>query len=305
MKTYQTHLIREEHMGLTVEEYLKTILSYSGRKLQKLTRAKGIRLNKKPVFLQKKLKAGDLLQVLLLEDLSYGALPEEGPVEVLYEDQQIIVLNKPVGLLVHPAGQTQQGTLANYLAHYFQSQQKTLTIRPLHRLDRDTSGCVLFAKDSQSQTSLELQLQDGRMKRTYLALVEGIPDPAEGRIEAPIGPHPTKPNRRALREEGDPAVTEYRTLSTFRLGEPKKESQWAATAALLELQLETGRTHQIRIHLTHIGHPILGDRMYGKASSRIGRQALHAWQLSLEHPSRGEVFTFTAPLPGDMVAIIE
>ncbi len=287
MKTYERYTVSTEHEGLTVETYLKQIVQCPGRRLQKLTRAKGILLKGRVVFLQKKLKAGDILQVLVLMDQTYGVRPEEGEISVLFEDAQIIVLDKVAGQLVHPAGHTDGGTLANYLAHYFQTKGLLSTIRPMHRLDRDTSGCVAFAKDARTQTELEQQLQSGTFKRTYLALVQGVLE-QEGVIDAPLGQCPGKPNRRMIRPEGDQAITFYRTIRTL------------SDASLLELSLATGRTHQIRVHLVHIGHPIIGDSMYGRRSTIIGRQALHASSLCFRHPSNDQIITVNAPFPADM-----
>lgn len=293
MKSFNIYPIAMEYQDLTVEMYLKQVLKYSGRKIQKLTRQKGILLNKKAVYLQKKLKTGDVLRVLIPEDSSYGVEPELGPVELLYEDNYLIVLNKPAGLLVHPTGQTSGGTLSNYLAHYYQQQGAICTVRPLHRLDRETSGCVLFAKDSHTQALLENFLKDGNLKRTYQAVVNGIVDPPTGTIDAPIGPHPTKPNRRAVNLKGDPAITYYKTI------------QKLSGASLLELTLATGRTHQIRVHLSHLGHPIIGDRMYGKGSALISGQALHAIALHFPHPVEQRQINVEAPLPASYLRVLE
>jgi len=293
MKSYSKYPIIEEHQGLTVEVYLKQVLKYSGRKIQKLTRLKGIMLNKKPAFLQKKIKSGDILQVLTLEDSSYGVEPEQGLVEVLYEDSYLIVLNKPAGLLVHPAGQTSRGTLSNYLAYYYQQQGVVCTVRPIHRLDRETSGCVVFAKDSHTQAILDKFLKEGSLKRSYQAVVSGILDPPIGTINAPIGPHPTKPNRRAVNQKGDPAITHYKKLRNL------------SEASLIELTLDTGRTHQIRVHLTYFGHPIIGDRMYGKSSALITGQALHAFALHFPHPVEQREITVEAPFPTNFLKVLE
>jgi len=292
VRTYDKYTVATEHEGLTVETYLKQIVQCSGRRLQKLTRAKGILLKGHNVFLQKKVKAGDIVQVLVMTDQAYGVQPEEGKINVLYEDAQFIVLDKAAGQLVHPAGQTKEGTLANYLAHYFQTKGILTTIRPLHRLDRDTSGCVAFAKDARTQTEIEQQQQSGSFKRTYLALVQGVLE-QEGVIDEPIGLCPGKPNRRMIRSEGDQAITRFRTVQTL------------ADVSLLELSLTTGRTHQIRVHLAHIGHPILGDGMYGRRSAIIGRQALHAATLSFTHPHTSQEVTVNAPFPADMARVME
>lgn len=293
MKLYSAYPVAEEHQGLTVEAYLKEVRKYSGRKIQKLTRQKGILLNHKSVFLQKKVKTGDVLRILSLEDTSYGVEPEPGPVEILYEDNYFIVLNKPPGLLVHPTGQTSHGTLSNFLAYYYQQQGAICTVRPIHRLDRETSGCVVFAKDGQTQTQLEKSLKEGNLKRTYQAVVNGIVDPPTGTINAPIGLHPTKPNRRAVNQKGDPAVTHYKTVRNF------------SGASLLELTLDTGRTHQIRVHLSYLGHPIVGDRMYGKGSALIDGQALHAISLHFPHPFDPQEIALKAPFPVNFLKVIE
>ncbi|AFM40145.1 pseudouridine synthase, RluA family [Desulfosporosinus acidiphilus SJ4] len=293
MRSYYSYAVTEKHQGLTVEAYLKQVLSYSGRTLQKLTRQRGILLNKKTTFLQKHVKSGDILQVLSFEDTSYGVVPEPGPIEILYEDSFLIVLNKPSGLLVHPAGQTSHGTLSNYLACHYQQQGAIHAIRPLHRLDRETSGCILFAKDSHTQTQLETLLKEGRIKRTYQAIVSGIVDPPSGTITLPIGPHPTKPNRRAVGPVGDQAVTHYETIRNY------------PGYSLLKLTLETGRTHQIRVHLSHLGHPIVGDRMYGKGSMLIAGQALHAAALTFPHPSEQRIISLEAPFPADYLRVLE
>lgn len=292
MKSYHTYPIENEHQGLTVEDYLKQVQLYSGRKIQKLTRQKGILLNKKPVFLQKKVRAGEILSVLILEDSSSGVMPQAGPVDILWEDAQVIVVNKPPRLLVHPAGHTSQGTLANYLAHYFDERGERLTIRPLHRLDRDTSGCVVFAKDARTQSLLAEQLRQGTLKRIYLAIVNGNVQPAAGSIDLPIGEHPHRPNRRAVRAEGERAVTHYQVLQTTE------------EMSVLRLELETGKTHQIRVHLAQLGYPVLGDTMYGKRSPLISRQALHAQSVSFIHPQAGKQLTVEAPNPPDMAKII-
>jgi len=293
MKSFATYKVIKEHEGLTLEEYLKTILQYSGRKIQKLTRQKGIFLNGKKVFLQRKVKSQDVLRVLMAQDMTYGVEPEEGSVEILYEDDYMLVVNKPAYQLVHPTGQTTKGTLANYLAYHLQQQGVITTIRPVHRLDRETSGCVIFAKDDRSQFILERQLKDRTLKRVYWALVKGIVHPPSATIDVPIGFHPTMANRRAVREKGDPAITHYHTLHNF------------SETSLVELRLDTGRTHQIRVHLAHIGYPLLGDGMYGIRTSWLTRQALHASSVSFNHVKDQNEITVQAPLPPDLARAID
>lgn len=293
MKSFTTYKVSQEHEGLTLESYLKQVLQYSGRRIQKLTRQKGIVLNGRAAFLQKKVKLGDTLRVLNSEDAAYGVQPEEGLIEILYEDDYLFAVNKPAYQLVHPAGQTTKGTLANYLAKVLQERNIVAAIRPIHRLDRETSGCVIFAKDSRSQFILEQQLKDKRLKRIYWALVSGLVSPASGTIDAPIGAHPSLPNRRAIQIQGEQAITHYRTIHSF------------SDASLLELTLETGRTHQIRLHLAHLGYPILGDGMYGIRSPWIARQALHAASISFMQLKDNREITIQAPLPKDFADAVE
>lgn len=293
MKSFNRYQVTQEHAGLTVENYLKNILQYSGRKIQKLTRCKGILLNGKAVYLQKKINAADTLSVRVFEDAAYGVQPEKGAIEILYEDDYMLVLNKPVQQLVHPTGQTTRGTMANFLAYYLKEHNIVSAIHPVHRLDRDTSGCVIFAKDSRSQFILEQQLKERTLKRTYWALVKGLVSPPSGTIDAPIGPHPTQANRRAINQQGEQAITHYRTLQSF------------PDHSLLELNLDTGRTHQIRLHLAHLGYPILGDRMYGVRTPWIARQALHAYSVSFRHLKQNHEITVEAPLPTDFAQAID
>lgn len=293
MKSFTTYKVSQEHEGLALENYLKEILQYSGRKIQKLTRQKGIVLNGKSVFLQKKVKCGDTLRVLNAEDAAYGVQPEEGVIEILYEDEYMIVINKPARQLVHPAGQTKNGTLANYLAYNLQQRNIVTTIRPVHRLDRETSGCIIFAKDSRSQFMLEQQLKDKKLKRMYWALVKGVVNPPSGTIDAPIGSHPSLSNRRSINQKGEQAITHYQTIDSY------------VDASLLELTLETGRTHQIRLHLSHLGYPIIGDGMYGIRSPLMSRQALHAASISFMHLKTNQEITIEAPLPKDFASAIE
>lgn len=289
---FQTHHIDGLHSGLTVEEYLKNKLAYSARKRQKLTRIKGgIFLNNKTTFLKRQLKENDILKIRLLPDTDYGVTPEQGNIEILYEDEFMVVVNKPPFKLVHPAGNTTGNTLANHLAYYFKEHNTVCTIRPIHRLDRDTSGCIIFAKDAHSQTKLEHQLKNNQLKRCYHAIVTGLITPPDGMINAPIAKDKQSPNRRIVHAVGLPAITHYRTLANY------------PNQTLLELHLETGRTHQIRVHLAHLGHPIIGDKMYGTRSPLISRQALHAAKITFQHLNSNERLTITAPLPDDMTDI--
>ncbi|MDF2564488.1 MAG: rluD 1 [Massilibacillus sp.] len=290
---FQNYIITAADTDLTIEAYLKQVLHFSNRTIQKLTRAKGIFINKKGTFLKRPLKENDVLRVLILKDHDYGVTPENGNIEILYEDEDTIVLNKPPFQLVHPAGNTTNNTLANYLAYYFQSKNILATIRPIHRLDRDTSGCIMFAKSAYAQTQLDDQLKARMLKRNYSALVRGHIEPRDGTIEQPIGKHPTKANQRAINANADTAITHYQTITTY-----------SPTCTMVALNLDTGRTHQIRVHLAYLGYPIIGDKMYGTRSSLIARQALHADSITFQHLKTGEMIKIVAPLPTDMEKLI-
>ncbi|RTL48423.1 MAG: RluA family pseudouridine synthase [Bradyrhizobiaceae bacterium] len=242
---------------------------------------------------------------------------EDIPLDIVFEDDDLIVLNKPKGLVVHPAAGHETGTLVNALiAHCGDSLSGISGVkRPgiVHRLDKDTTGLMVVAKNDLAHQSLSAQFADhGRtneMRRGYLAFVWGVPDRPRSTIDQPIDRHPHAREKMAVRQGGREAVTHFEVLETFIGGDGKP------VASLLACQLETGRTHQIRVHLAHIGHPLLGDDVYGagfktkarhlpeKAKSALmtlGRQALHASLLVLEHPKTGEILAWETPLPEDL-----
>ncbi len=291
-------IVADRYDGMELDTYVKTVMGVSARQRQKLFYSKGVYINGTSAHTRRLLKAGDMVAIRQFKDTSYGVIAQEGPVEVLYEDEQLIVLNKPAGMLVHPAGRTTEGTLANYLAGYFRQQKKVITIRAIHRLDRDTTGCVVFAKSGEMQTRLEQMLSEGKIHREYLAVICGdggrlAEEMPEGRIDLPIGKDIFSPNRRVVRKDGQQAITHFRVEKA------------ASDMSLLSLWLETGRTHQIRVHLAHCHYPVLGDKMYGRASRLLGRQALHAVALELVHPVTGDKIRVVAPMPEDFAAIVE
>src|SRR5690242_929925 len=243
--------------------------------------------------------------------------PEDIPLSIVYEDADIIVIDKPAGLVVHPAAGHETGTLVNALiAHCGASLSGIGGVkRPgiVHRLDKDTSGLMVVAKNDLAHQSLSAQFADhgrtGDMERGYLAFAWGLPHRQHGTVDAPIDRHPFAREKMAVRDSGREAVTHWELQAAFngRDGKP--------VASLLACQLETGRTHQIRVHLAHIGHPLMGDAVYGPhfktkagqlgaegkdALTALGRQALHAWLLALEHPRTGELLHWEAALPEDL-----
>ena len=288
MKKYNNFTVAPEHTGLTVEQYINTVLQYSRRSVQRLTRQKGIQLNNSAAFLKRQVKSGDIIKIRI-PDETVAITPEEGGIDILYEDSFLFVVNKPPYQLVHPAGRTVSGTTANYLAWYCQENGLGITVRPIHRLDRNTSGCVLFATDARTQYLLEEQMKQNRLSRIYQALVKGILPAESGTFDMPIGPHPSQPNRRRVCQDGESAITHYRVLEQY------------GGFSLAELTLQTGRTHQIRVHLAAAGYPVVGDSMYGEPSRLIRRQALHASAITFHHPDNKKITTVRAPMPTDFL----
>ncbi|MBA2245810.1 MAG: RluA family pseudouridine synthase [Gemmatimonadetes bacterium] len=289
------HSVTAEEAGRTVQQLLTGTLGLSRRLLQKLTRSKGFRLNDRATFLARTVKEGDRVAARVAAVEESGLTPVAMPLEILHEDEEILVVNKPPALLVHPTSPRQTRTLAHGVAHHFEQHGIRAKVRPVHRIDRDTSGLVLFAKSAVAHQRLDLQLRERTLRREYLALVEGVIAQESGVIEAKIGRHPTLPNLRAVRATGgEDAVTRFRVVERY------------PSATLIEVELETGRTHQIRVHLMHSGHPVLGDRQYGgRGRDLMPRQALHAWRLSLAHPATGHALDFEAPLPTDIAATLD
>ena len=245
---------------------------------------------------------------------------ENIPLNIVYEDEDIIVIDKPAGLVVHPAAGHTTGTLVNALiAHCGDSLSGIGGVkRPgiVHRLDKDTSGLMVVAKNDRAHASLTAQFADhgrtGAMRRGYLAFAWGVPNRVRGTVDAPIDRHPHAREKMAVREGGREAVTHYEVRESFS-GQDGKP-----VASLLACQLETGRTHQIRVHLAHIGHPLMGDSVYGPhfktkanqlgpqsraALAALDRQALHAWLLVLEHPRSGDVLHWESPLPEELLLL--
>jgi len=218
------------------------------------------------------------------------------PLSVLYEDEHTLILDKQPGLVVHPADGLDEVTLIEAVAaRYPEVREIDDSDRGgvVHRLDRDTSGVIALAKSAEAQHVLKEQFRLRETAKRYLALVEGRPDPPEGIIDAPLGPDPAAPHRRAVVERGQSARSQYRVLE-----------QYGDEAALLEVRIFTGRTHQIRVHLAAVGHPVLGDALYGRPSGYIGRQALHALRLGVTLASNGAWREFVAPLPEDLRAAV-
>ena len=220
--------------------------------------------------------------------------PVPGPLTIVYEDQDLVILDKAGGVPVHPSQGHHGDTLANFLMAHYRDQGLVAAFHPVNRLDRGTSGLMAVAKHAHAHEGLQAQLQAGELRRTYLAVCEGVPVPRRGCVEAPIARAPGSVLKREVSPQGAPARTHYEVLATGR------------GRALVRLALDTGRTHQIRVHLAHLGHPLVGDFLYGKEEpERIPRPALHSHRLTFRHPITGQEMTFTAPVPQDMKRLLE
>ena len=285
----------------------------SRSRIQTLIKSGAIRVNgaqTRPAYL---VQPGDEIAVELPEPEPLAAFPESLPLSIAYEDDDLLVVNKAAGMTVHPAPGATEGTLVNALLHHCRDLSGINgTLRPgiVHRLDKETSGLLVVAKRDTAHRALAARLQAHQVERHYLALVWGVLREESGRIEAPIGRHPKNRKKMAVVEDGRDAATNFSVIERCPF------------ATWVECQLETGRTHQIRVHLAHIGHPVFGDPVYGGRDqargirpeyrrqanwmlSLIKRQALHAKKLCFAHPTTGEMMEFTAPLPEDLRAVLE
>ncbi|WP_267550567.1 RluA family pseudouridine synthase [Rhizobium rhizogenes] len=296
---------------------------FSRSRIQALIKAEAVLLNGVPVTdAKKKVRPGDVYEIALPEPEDPTPQGEDIPLDVLYEDEDVIVIDKPAGLVVHPAAGNWTGTLVNALIYHCGDSLSGIggVRRPgiVHRLDKDTTGVMVVAKNDAAHRHLSLQFADhGRttsLERAYQAIVWGRPRQLIGTVDAPLGRSTADRTRRAVKRPGtqdaDEAITHYEVLERFHEGQDA-----LALASLVDCHLETGRTHQIRVHMAHIGHPLLGDAVYGggfktkanllpEAARQVlngfTRQALHAYMLQFEHPRTGEVMHFEAPLPDDM-----
>ena len=288
------HIIKENEQELPVKELLKRNFGFSSRLMTKLKVNNLVYLNGATVKMYQKGNPGDSITVFLPKEKSEFE-PENIPISVVYEDDDLLIINKQPGYVVHPTKGHPCHTMANGIMNYMLSQQKHYKIRFVNRLDMDTSGLLAIAKNSHCQDDMSRQMNENGVMKKYVAVVKGVIMEEEGTVDLPIDREHEDHVKRAVLKDGYPSVTHYRVLERFEKG-----------YTLVELVLETGRTHQIRVHMSHIGHPIVGDVLYGEASVwLIERQALHARYLSFRHPVKGNFMELEAPLPDDMLALLE
>ena len=296
-----------------VDKYLHgRFTNFSRVMIQEIIKGGGVKVDGKTVKPSFKLSPGDKIELTLPELPSKEILAQDIPLNIIYEDDDIIVLNKQPDMIVHPARGNMYGTLVNALAFYSDKLSSGLgEFRPgiVHRLDRDTTGVMVITKNDTAQWKIAKQFEQRKTKKSYLAIVHGVPELTADRINAPLGVHPRIREKYAIRPEiGKEAITFYEVVESFR------------GFSLLKLTPKTGRTHQIRVHLSYIKHPIVGDDMYGGKlvypwqlaqgeptvqEPIINRVALHAWTLEFKHPTTKESVKFEAPLPEDMQKLLE
>lgn len=291
--------IEEEQIGERIDRFLQTENPEMSRaKIQKMIQDGFVTVNQSVVKSNYKVRNHDLVVFAIPEPTEVSIEAENIPLDILYEDSDMIVINKARGMVVHPAPGNYTGTLVNALLYHCDDLSGINgELRPgiVHRLDKDTSGVMVAAKNDASHQSLAMQIGEKSATRTYLTIVHGNLREDTGTVNAPIGRHPIDRKQMAVVEKnGKPAVTHFHVLERF------------GKYTFLECKLETGRTHQIRVHLAYIGHPVIADPKYSrsKVPFAIAGQALHSANLRLKHPSTGEDMVFTAPLPADMEKIL-
>lgn len=292
---YLTLTITPELAGTEVNTLLRRQLGLSGTVLRRVKWLEdGITLDGVRVNVRVRAGEGQTLAVRLTDPApSSGVVPAPGPLDIVYEDGDLAVVNKAPGVLVHPGHGHFDDTLGNFLMYHYKQVGDESDFHPVHRLDKGTSGLLVAAKHPHAQEKLKNQLHTGNFRRVYLAVCEGAPPQSHGTVDAPIGPAEGALVRQEVRPDGKPARTCYRTVGP------------CGPRTLVELTLDTGRTHQIRVHMAHLGCPLTGDFLYGREDrGLIARPALHSARLELLHPVTGVRLRFAAPMPADMAALI-
>jgi 23S rRNA pseudouridine1911/1915/1917 synthase len=308
-----TYIIPPEEDGWLLKTILHKRMEVSRKLLSRLKMTEqGIMVNGERVFISVKVQAGDIVAIRMETETSEDILPQPIPFETLYEDEHLLVVNKAAGIIVHPTHGHYTDTLANGVVHYWAEKGERYRFRPVHRLDQETSGVLVIAKNPFAHQHISEQMIAGTVDKRYTAFVHGVPTALAGDIDGPIDRDPEEPHRRIVTPDGYPSLTRYTVMDTYGAG------------SRIELKLETGRTHQIRVHMTSIGCPLIGDGMYrhplyseavptpaqseplaeiAALDAAMPRQALHAVRLTLRHPVLPETLVFEAPLPPDMAAL--
>lgn len=282
-----------------LKELLKVHFQISDNLITKLKKNKQILLNSEFTYLDHILKINDFVEINLdFDEESENIIPNKSiALDIIFEDDSILIINKPEGIPIHPSINHFEDSLSNGVKYYFDNINLKRKIRPVNRLDKNTSGLVIFAKNEYVQELLIRQMKQNIFKKEYLAILTGNLEKNNGTINAPISRKPDSIIEREINENGAISITHFEVIKNFTY----KDEPFS----YVKFILETGRTHQIRIHSKYIGHPILGDSLYGSQSSYISRQALHAYKIKFIHPIKKELLEFTANLPQDMLKILK
>ena len=285
--------VNEENVGKRIDSFIPMVQEDISRSMvQKLIEQKNIKVNGKETKHSYKLKLNDEIEIFVPEAKEIDLKAQDIPLNVIYEDNDIIVINKPKGMVVHPANGNPDGTLVNAVMNKCKDSLSGIggEIRPgiVHRLDKDTSGAIIVAKNDKAHIALSEQLKNHEVKKTYLALVRGIITENEATINMPIARSKKDRKKMDVDKDGKEAITHFKVLERYK-----------NKYTLLQINLETGRTHQIRVHLSHIGYPIIGDEVYsnGKNEWNVIGQCLHAWKLEFIHPITGKKISLEAEIP--------
>ena len=292
------HTVTDDEVGLTINQILRLNYKFSSRFRTKMKYQSLVDLNGSPAPGYLRPAAGDVIGVRLPEESS-DFPPENIPLDIIYEDDDLILINKQPGIIVHPTKGHPEHTIANAVMYYMQQSSQHFKVRFANRIDMDTTGIIIVAKNANAQNDLSNQMRHNSVIKRYIALVEGTIEKDHFTIDLPIGrPDQVSIRREVMNEGGKDAVTEVQVLSRY-------DSEEFGPHTLVEVVLHTGRTHQIRVHLSHIGHVIAGDILYGGRTDLIGRQALHAYHIEFTHPATGQYMKFETDYPADIRAAID
>ncbi|TXK85551.1 RluA family pseudouridine synthase [Paenibacillus sp. N3.4] len=297
------YIVPPEEEGFILKTILQKRLMVSRKLISRIKLTEqGITVNGTREYISIKVKAGDRVEIRMEEEQSEDILPQDLPLHIIHEDEHVLILAKEAGIIVHPTHGHYVNTIANGVVYHWQQAGITCRFRPVHRLDQETSGVLAIAKTPYVHQQISEQMTRHEVAKEYLAFVWGVVTDKSGTINEPIDRNPEQPHIRIVTPTGYSAITHYEVVEQYK------------HAALVRIWLETGRTHQIRVHMTHIGHPLLGDKMYtlpgfelseaaGEVCERLGRQALHAYQLGFIHPGSRKWTLYEAPLPADLAEL--
>lgn len=289
-----TYKIKENDNYSTIKEVLKAYFNISDRLLLRLKKADKIFLNSTLSSINQSINKDDIIEVLIdFEEDNSNIVPTKMDLDIVYEDEGYIVINKPAGIPIHPSMDHFTDSLSNGVRYYFDKIDLKKKIRPVNRLDKNTSGLVIFAKNEYIQECLVRQMKEGNFYKEYIAICEGNFENQKGTIKAPIARKENSIIERCVNENGDTAITDYEVL----------KYNFEKDYSVVKCVLKTGRTHQIRVHMSYIGHPLLGDTLYGNSSDSIDRQALHSFKVSFIHPISKKSITYVAPMPKDILML--